>query len=49
MTVPAPARPGHPLDDRMREFLESHMYLTLATRNPDGTLHVVPVALELED
>lgn len=49
MTVPAPARPGHPLTDGMREFLESHMYLTLATRNPDGTLHVVPVAYRFVD
>jgi PPOX class probable F420-dependent enzyme len=28
---------------RTREFLDQHVYLTLATRNPDGSQHVVPV------
>lgn len=48
MTAPAPARPGHVLTAGMRDFLESHVYLTLATRNPDGSLHVVPVAYRFE-
>jgi PPOX class probable F420-dependent enzyme len=27
----------------MREFLGRHRYLSLATRNPDGSVHLVPV------
>lgn len=49
MTVSGPARPGHVLTAGRREFLEGHMYLTLASRNADGSLHVVPVVYRFED
>lgn len=49
MTATGTQRSGRGLTDRMRRFLEGHMYLTLATRNPDGSLHVVPVAYLFED
>ncbi len=39
---------GEPTD-RMREFLGRHVYLTLATRNPDGSQHVVPVVYLFDD
>jgi PPOX class probable F420-dependent enzyme len=35
--------------DRMREFLARHVYLTLATHNPDGSQHVVPVVYLFTD
>jgi PPOX class probable F420-dependent enzyme len=34
---------------RMRQFLDEHLYLTLATRNPDGSEHVVPVVYLFTD
>jgi F420H(2)-dependent biliverdin reductase len=34
---------------RTREFLDRHVYLTLATRNPDGSQHVVPVVYLFTD
>jgi PPOX class probable F420-dependent enzyme len=34
---------------RTREFLDQHVYLTLATRNPDGSQHVVPVVYLFTD
>ena len=34
---------------RMRQFLDDHVYLTLATRNPDGSQHVVPVVYLFAD
>ena len=44
MTPPIHAGSGkRGLTDRMRDFLGRHVYLTLATRNPDGSQHVVPV------
>lgn len=40
----APREPaGRGPTEEMREFLAEHVYLTLATRDPDGTQHVVPV------
>jgi PPOX class probable F420-dependent enzyme len=34
---------------RTRAFLDQHVYLTLATRNPDGSQHVVPVVYLFTD
>ena len=50
MTPPPDSRsPQGKPTDRMREFLGRHVYLTLATRNADGSQHVVPVVYLFED
>jgi general stress protein 26 len=37
------------LTDGMRDFLERQPYATLATHNPDGSIHAVPLAYIFED
>jgi PPOX class probable F420-dependent enzyme len=37
------------LTDGMREFLERQPFATLATHNPDGSIHVVPLSYLFED
>jgi PPOX class probable F420-dependent enzyme len=50
MTGPAAIRPAErEPTDRMREYLGRHVYLSLATRNPDGSTHLVPVVYMFTD
>ncbi|WP_369135521.1 pyridoxamine 5'-phosphate oxidase family protein [Modestobacter sp. I12A-02662] len=49
MTEPTPIRPGGEPTGRMREFLGRHRYLSLATRNPDASAHLVPVVYLFTD
>jgi PPOX class probable F420-dependent enzyme len=50
MSGPAATRPAErEPTDRMREFLGRHLYLSLATRNPDGSTHLVPVVYLFTD
>jgi PPOX class probable F420-dependent enzyme len=40
---------GRSLTDPMRKLLEEQQILTLATQNPDGSAHVVPVLYQFSD
>lgn len=40
---------AHELTDGMREFLERQSLAMLATYNPDGSIHVVPLSYMFED
>lgn len=40
---------GRELTETMRNFLERQPFATLATRNVDGTMHVVPLSYMFED
>jgi PPOX class probable F420-dependent enzyme len=40
---------AHTLTNGMREFLEQQPFATLATHNPDGSIHVVPLSYMYED
>ena len=37
------------MTDWMREFLERQPFAVLATHNPDGSIHVVPLSYLFED
>jgi PPOX class probable F420-dependent enzyme len=39
---PTPGTAGHPTD-QMRDILGHQLYAMLATRNPDGSIHAVPL------
>ena len=40
---------AHELTGRMKEFLERQPFAVLATHNPDGSVHVVPLSYIFED